>query len=109
MTVQTDDSCDDIWRVTGKSMDKIKAEDAMHDLTLALIYLSRFTEEKSFKDAKEFHAWKAYDFNVLNRLEDEDLISQGSRPYKNKSVYITDTGLGKARQILEQYGIEDWQ
>ncbi len=79
----------------------------MKELTMALIYLSRFTEEKSFKDAKEFHAWKGYDFNVLNKLEEDDLIYQGSR--RSKSVYITDAGLERARQILEQYGIEDWK
>ncbi|MCD8287073.1 MAG: DUF6429 family protein [Clostridia bacterium] len=90
-------------------MEKIQAKQAMYDLTLALIYLTRFTEEKSFKDAKEFHAWKGYDFNVLNRLDDEELIDQGSHPSRTKSVYITDAGLEKARQILEQYGIEDWK
>ncbi len=87
-------------------MDKTKAEYAMKELTMALIYLSRFTEEKSFKDTKEFRAWKGYDFNTLNKLEDEELICQGSR--RSKSVYITDEGLVKARQILEKYGIEDW-
>ncbi|MCD8294863.1 MAG: DUF6429 family protein [Clostridia bacterium] len=90
-------------------MEKTKAEDAVRELTLALIYLTRFTEEKSFWDAKEFRAWKGYDFDVMNKLEDDDLICQGSRPSKTKSVYLTDAGLEKGREILEKYGIQDWQ
>ena len=55
-----------------------------------LIYLSRFCEGEKFAEAKHFYAWKGYDFDVLNGLDDEDLIQQGSR--RSKSVYLTEAG-----------------
>ena len=79
----------------------------MKELTMALIYLSRFCEGEKFSEAKDFYAWKGYDFDVLNRLEDEDFIRQGSR--RSKSVYLTDTGKEYARMLLEKYSIDDWK
>ena len=38
------------------AMDKVKAEDAMRELTLMLIYLSRFTQGEKFYEAKDFYA-----------------------------------------------------
>ena len=61
-------------------MDKIIAEKAQNELTMILLYLSRFTEGSRFSDGKDFYAWKGYDFDVLNSLDDEDYIRQGDRP-----------------------------
>ena len=47
------------------------------------------------------------DFDVLNGLDDEDLIRQGSR--RSKSLYLTETGKEYARSLLEKYGIDDWK
>lgn len=52
-----------------------------------LLYLSRFTRGKKFDEASDFYAWKGYDFDVLNQLNVEEYISQGS--YRSKSVTIT--------------------
>ena len=90
-------------------MDKIKAEDAMQELTLMLMYLSRFTRGEKFHEAKNFYAWKGYDFNVLDELNDADYIWQGSRPSRSKSVYLTDSGREKAQELLAKYGIDDWE
>lgn len=90
-------------------MDKTSAKMAMKELTMALIYLSRFTEGQKFSEAEDFYAWKGYDFDILNELDDEDYIRQGSHPSRTKSVYITETGKALAKEILEKYGIEDWR
>lgn len=78
----------------------------MKELTLTLLYLSRFTRGKKFDEASDFYAWKGYDFDVLNQLNVEEYISQGS--YRSKSVTITGNGLEKAEELLSKYGISDW-
>lgn len=79
-------------------MEKINAEKAMRELTMMLIYLSRFTKEDRFADAKDFYAWKGYNFDVLNGLSNADYIRQGERPSRTKSVYITDCGIEDLEQ-----------
>ena len=89
-------------------MKQTKAEEAMRELTMMLMYLSRFTEGEKFTEAKDFYAWKGYDFDILNELDNDDCIRQGKHPARSKSVYITDTGIEKARELLNKYGIDDW-
>lgn len=90
-------------------MGNIKAEEARKELTLMLLYLSRFTQGEKFHEATDFYAWKGYDFDILNELDDADYIRQGSRPSRSKSVYITESGKERARDLLARYGIEDWK
>lgn len=90
-------------------MGNIKAEEARKELTLMLLYLSRFTQGEKFHEATDFYAWKGYDFDILNGLDDADYIRQGSRPSRSKSVYITESGKERARDLLARYGIEDWK
>ena len=89
--------------------DKIKAEEAMRELTLMLLYLSRFGQGEKFEEATDFYAWKGYDFDILNELDDKDYIRQGSHPSRSKSVYITESGMEQARELLSKYGIDDWR
>ena len=89
-------------------MKQTKAEEAMRELTMMLMYLSRFTEGEKFTEAKDFYAWKGYDFDILNELDNDDYIRQGKHPSRSKSVYITDTGIEKARELMNKYGIDDW-
>lgn len=89
--------------------DKIKAEEAVRELTLILLYLSRFTQGEKFGEATDFYAWKGYNFDVLNELDDEDYIQQGNHPSRSKSVYITESGMELARELLTKYGIDDWK
>ncbi len=90
-------------------MEKTNAEKAMRELTMILIYLSCFTERGRFANAEDFYAWKGYNFDVLNELNDADYIRQGDRPSRAKSVYITESGIEKAKELLNKYGIEDWK
>ena len=88
-------------------MEHTEPKQAMKELTMMLIYLSRFCEREKFAEAKHFYAWKGYDFDVLDGLDDEDVIRHGSR--RSKSVYLTETGKEYARSLLEKYGIDDWK
>lgn len=90
-------------------MKTVNADEAMRELTMALIYLSRFSEKNRFSDEKAYYAWKGYDFDILNELDEKDFIRQGNHPSRTKSVYITDDGINYAKEILAKYGIEDWE
>ena len=49
-------------------MANINTDEAMRELTMMLIYLSRFAQEEKFNEATDFYAWKGYDFDILNEL-----------------------------------------
>ena len=86
---------------------RISAEEALHDMILALIYLTRFKETGRFKSENElFRAWKSYDWDTLDKLNEEGLIIDR---HGNKSLYLTEEGEQKAKEILEKYGISDWE
>ena len=89
-------------------MSRTNTEEAMRELTMMLIYLSRFSDGEKFSEAKDFYAWKDYDFDILNELDDADYIRQGNHPSRTKSVYSTESGTEKAKELLAKYGIEDW-
>lgn len=80
-------------------MEKTKAEDAMEELTLALMYLSRM------KNPKEpfYTVWKNYDFSTIDKLDEEGYIGQS-----RKMAVFREEGLERARKILEKYNISDW-
>lgn len=84
-------------------------KEAMEELTLMLMYLSRFIEKDKFLNEEYNYAWKGYDFDIINKLDDEDYIRQGKHPSRSKSVYITEEGLKKAKELLLKYGIEDFK
>lgn len=87
-------------------MDKTTPEKAMKELTMILIYLSRFNENNRFESSIDM-AWKGYDFDIINELDDEDYIRQGS--YRSKSVALTEEGIKFARNLLNKYNIKDWE
>ncbi len=64
-------------------------------LTLLLLYLNSW-EEKGIESPVRL-AWKGYDFEILNKLEEKDYISQSKTA---KSVYLTDQGIEKAKELL---------
>lgn len=87
-------------------MEKIQAERAVKELTLALMYLTRFGEKNRLYTSKNI-AWKGYPFKVLNELEEDGFINQGS--HRSKSVQIYDEGIEQAKMLLEKYNIKDWK
>ena len=81
----------------------------MRELTLMLLYLQLLHRERSFTKQTDFYAWKGYDFDILNELDDADYIRQGNHPSRSKSVYITESGMEQAKELLSKYGISDWK
>lgn len=86
--------------------EKIPANEAVKELSLLLMYLTRFNSQDRFS-AEEDNAWKGYPFKVLDELEEEELINQGS--HRSKAVHIYEEGLEKAKELLTKYGIADWE
>lgn len=78
-------------------------EEQIKELTLILLYLNSWIEKEPYG---EFHrAWKGYDFDTLNLLEDEHLI--GGNTHKAKSAYLTEEGLEKAKELMKKYNIKE--
>ena len=65
-------------------------------LTLLLIYLTSWDEKDLVSNMRR--AWKGYDFDTLDKLEEDGLISQSKTA---KSVYLTEKGLNEARMLDE--------
>ncbi len=87
-------------------MDKTNPEKAMKELTMLLMYLSRFNEGNRFGSSLDT-AWKGYDFDIINELDEEEYIRQGS--HHSKSVAITEEGIKLAQNLMEKYNITDWK
>lgn len=87
-------------------VDKTSPEKAVKELTMLLIYLTRFNERGRFESDMDM-AWKGYDFDIINKLDEEDYIRQGSR--RSKSVAITTEGIKLSRELLAKYNILDWK
>ncbi|MFJ4494961.1 MULTISPECIES: DUF6429 family protein [Pseudomonas] len=43
------------------------------------------------------NAWKGYDFEIMNRLHEQGLISNPVN--RNKSIWLTEEGLERGREI----------
>ena len=78
----------------------------MKELTMVLMYLSRFNEDSRFASDLDM-AWKGYNFDIINGLDEEDYIRQGS--YHSKSIAITEEGIKLAQELLNKYNIKDWK
>lgn len=46
------------------------------------------------------NAWKGFDFEVMNRLHEQGLISNPVN--RNKSIWLTAEGLERGRQLAER-------
>lgn len=76
-------------------------EEAVKDLTLALMYLTRFNNREG-AHYQEL-SWKGYDFDTIEKLDKDDFI----RNSRNKYAYILPKGRRRAEEILKTLGIED--
>ena len=82
-------------------------EKLIHDLTLLLMYLTRFEEQSRLPIPMQPMAWKGYDFDTMNALEDEGMIAQGAHPSRSKTVALTDEGIACAKKLMAEYGIQE--
>ena len=77
-------------------------EEQIKELTLLLLYLTSWTEKDPFGE-EYMRAWKGYDFEILNSLEEEELI--GGSSHKAKSTCLTEIGVSKAKELMKKYHI----
>lgn len=84
-------------------MNKKSREQAIEELSLMLLYLTRFQDSNEFCRYME-PSWKGYDFDALNKLEQKDYLYQ---PKKSKCVYLSEEGKARARKLLSEYGLAD--
>lgn len=68
-------------------MEKSSTKQAMKELTMILMYLSRFSDERIFSEETANYAWKGYNFNILNELDDDEYIYQGEQPSRKKNIF----------------------
>ena len=47
-------------------------EEQIKELTLLLLYLTSWTEKEPYGEYQR--AWKGYDFDILNKLQSENMI-----------------------------------
>lgn len=87
--------------------EKKNGQEAIDNLTLALLYLTRFHD----REGNHFNeiSWKGYDFNAIERLDKEDLIidPKNRRGGSYKYAYLTEKGCSKAQKILEELNMAD--
>ena len=86
--------------------DKTSPEKAAKELTILLMYLIRFNEQSRFESDFDM-ALNGYDFDIINELDKEGYIRQGSHRFK--SVAITDEGMKLSKELLTKYNISDWK
>ncbi len=70
-------------------------DDLLHDLTLAMLYLTSWEEKGPGGPVRR--SWKSYDWDVINRLDSEGLISTSHRA---KSAYLSDEACRRAEEIV---------
>ena len=69
------------------NIDEVKIDETV----LALLYLTLHEERR---------AWKGMDFEAMNRLHEKGFIDDPIN--KNKSVWLTDEGLEKSKELFEK-------
>ena len=75
-------------------------DQTIKELTLMLLYLTSWTEKAPYDYQR---SWKGYDFDILNELADDELISDSKRA---KSVVIYEDGVIRAKELLIKYGLD---
>jgi hypothetical protein len=82
-------------------MDENKKEKIILELSLVLIYLTGWEEDKrNAPGEKVFRAWKGYTFEVLDELQGQCLIWQIPG---GTSLLLHEEGKQKARELIKKY------
>ncbi len=69
-----------------------------------LLYLERFPENSDYGLMFMEPSWKGYDFESLNKLEEQALLYQ---PNRSKVCYLSEEGKSRARKLLDEYALAD--
>jgi hypothetical protein len=82
-------------------MDENKKKTIIRELTLVLISLTGWEEDKrNAPGEKVFRAWKGYKFEHLDELQEQRLIYQIPG---GKSLLLTDEGKQEVEQLKRKY------
>ena len=74
-------------------------ESRVAEATLALMFLG------VFEDATGVRTWKSFEWTVLKQLHELGYISDPVN--KNKSVWLTDEGYERSRELFQQiFGVD---
>ena len=84
---------------------KKSRDEAIEDLTLALMYLTSFSNS----DVPRYDMfWKGYDFGTLEQLDKKELIYDPvTKRGHSKYAFMTEKGRERARELLKEMGIKD--
>ncbi|MBR0316302.1 MAG: hypothetical protein IJQ99_05505 [Synergistaceae bacterium] len=89
----------------------LTADEAVHDLTLALMYLNRISDSPKpdhYWDEKSFRTSTSFDSEILSWLEEVGFVSLREPDSQNPRTTITPAGVHRAKEILEKLKIKDW-
>ncbi|MDE7184442.1 MAG: GNAT family N-acetyltransferase [Lachnospiraceae bacterium] len=87
--------------------DKKSYEQAIEELSLMLMYLTRTQDNNECCRYREL-SWKGYDFEMLDKLSGDNLIFQPrSKHGYDKYLYLTEQGRRRAQELLTEYGLSD--
>ncbi len=79
-----------------------KADQELEDLSLLVLYLSSWEEKikTPAEDVKVRRAWKGILFEVIDKLQEDGLISGSTGA---KSIYLTDDGIKRAKKLEDKF------
>jgi len=77
-------------------------EEQIKELTLLLAYLTSWNEKDRLLKQEFKKSWKGYDFDILNKLNEEEYIYQ-----ENKKKYFIweEKGIDEAKRLIKKYKI----
>ena len=81
-------------------LEKTERDKLIDELTLALLYLTSFTEEGK-PDVRM--SWKSHDWTAMDRLVDDGFIEK-SKCMRKHSRVLTNEGIEKAKELLDHVG-----
>lgn len=78
-------------------------EEQIKELTLLLAYLTSWNEKDRLLKQEFKKSWKGYDFDILNKLNEEEYIYQ-----ENKKKYFIweEKGIDEAKKLIKKYKID---
>ena len=79
-------------------------DDQIKEMTLLLLYLNSWEEDRKKVYGPVCRSWKTYRFDLLDRLADEGML-RNSPP--SKSVTLTAEGRKQGEILKKKYGIKD--
>jgi hypothetical protein len=79
---------------------KNKREQQIEELTLLMLYLNGWTEKIT---GEVIRSWKGYPFDALDSLTESGYLYNQKHPGRSKSVYLTDEGAARAKELERKY------